>query len=133
MPLTKDRDTVARDPALLAYPIAAGVKIFAGALVVLSAAGFLQPGTTALGLRAVGRAEDQYDNTGGAAGAITGTARRGVYFYKNSVADPIAQADCGNACFVADDETVAKTNGANTRSQAGIVRNVEVNGVWVEF
>jgi hypothetical protein len=34
---------------------------------------------------------------------------------------------------VVDDQTVAKTNGSSTRSVAGIVRQVDSDGVWVEI
>ena len=34
-------------------------------------------------------------------------------------------------CYVVDDETVAKTNGTNTRSRAGVVVDVDAQGVWV--
>jgi hypothetical protein len=34
---------------------------------------------------------------------------------------------------VVDDQTVAKTNGSSSRSVAGIIRDVDADGVWVEF
>ena len=41
--------------------------------------------------------------------------------------------DIGKDCFIVDDQTVAKTNGANTRSRAGKVFDVDADGVWVDF
>jgi len=38
----------------------------------------------------------------------------------------------GKTCYIVDDETVAKTNGTNTRSAAGTVVGVESDGVWVQ-
>ena len=32
-----------------------------------------------------------------------------------------------------DDQTVAKTNGGNTRSPAGIIDSVDADGVWIRF
>jgi hypothetical protein len=122
-----------RDPSLNGLPIAANVKINAGALVATSAAGLAQPGATALNLVAAGRAEEMVDNTGGAASALTVQVRRGCFQFKNLGADPVVQADWGKDCFIHDDETVAKTNGGNTRSIAGKVRGVDSGGVWVEI
>ena len=42
------------------------------------------------------------------------------------------QADVGKTCFILDDATVAKTNGTNTRSECGVVVQVDTAGVWVE-
>ena len=51
--------------------------------------------------------------------------------------DAIAQADVGKVCFIVDDQTVAKTNGGNTRSPAGIVDGMACRfgggNVWVRF
>ena len=47
-------------------------------------------------------------------------------------ADAITIADLGNACYLVDDATVAKTNGSSTRSVAGIIRYVDDLGPWVE-
>lgn len=133
MPLAKERSTLARDAFINAQPVAANVKIYKGSLVAYSAAGLLQPGATATTLIAAGRAEETVDNTGGAASALNCTFRRGVFQFKNLAGDPVVQADIGKDCFIVDDETVAKTNGTNTRSVAGKVRGVDSAGVWVEF
>jgi hypothetical protein len=132
MPLTRERNTPARHSGQWAYKVAAGVHIMAGALVVLEA-GYARPGKTGTGLVAVGRAEETVDNAAGAAGAARVRVERGTFLFANSATDPITQAEVGTDCFVVDDETVAKTDGAGTRSRAGIVREVEIGGVWVEF
>ena len=48
-------------------------------------------------------------------------------------ADAITLADVGSDCYIVDDQTVAKTNGTNTRSVAGKVFDVDADGVWVDF
>lgn len=40
-------------------------------------------------------------------------------------------ADIGSDCYIVDDQTVAKTNGTNTRSVAGKIMDVDAQGVWV--
>jgi hypothetical protein len=126
-------DTIARGSERMSQPVAAGAKINQGALVVLTAAGLAAPASTALNLRAAGRAEETVDNTGGAAAAKSIEIRRGQFKFKNAGADPVTQADVLGDCYIVDDDTVARTNGANTRSRAGTVINVEPSGVWVEI
>lgn len=57
--------------------------------------------------------------------------RAGTFLFKNAAADPVTRAEIGKACFVLDDETVAKTNPNNIRPKAGTVVDVESVGVWV--
>lgn len=128
--LTAPRNTLQRVGDVTAYPVAADTVIHQGGLVVL-AAGYAAPGSTATGLVAVGRAESSVNNAGGAAGAQQVEARVGVFRFANSVADPIAAADRGSACYIVDDQTVAKTSGSGTRSLAGTVYGVDADGVWV--
>jgi hypothetical protein len=133
MATTKDRDTWRRPANQLAPRVAANVKINAGALVALTAAGLATPGATATTLTAAGVAEEPCDNTGGAAGAKRVTLSRGVFRFNNLGADAVTEADLLKDCFIVDDDTVAKTNGGATRSRAGKVIDVEAGGVWVEI
>lgn len=137
MALTTERLTPrlgdAAQIAMLALPVKANTKIYAGALVVIDA-GYAAPGRTATGLIAAGVAQATVDNTGGAAGAKTIEVRRGPHKFKNSSAgDAIAQADVGKTVYIVDDETVAKTDGTGTRSAAGRVLAIESDGVFVEI
>lgn len=132
--LIKDRNTVRRDSVLHSDPVAATTRIYAGALVCLNAAGHAVPGSTSTTLRARGIAQDQVDNSVGAAGDLAVTTRRGVFLLGNSTAaDAITIADIGATCYIVDDQTVARTNGSNTRSVAGKVDGVDASGVWVEI
>ena len=131
MPLTADRNTHRREGEILVLGVAAAAKIFAGALVVANAAGYAAPGSTALGLKAVGRAEAQADNTGGANGAVTVEVRRGVFKFANQANDKVTAAHLLSDCYIVDDATVAATDASGTRSPAGIVVGVDSDGVWV--
>jgi hypothetical protein len=131
--LNADRNTQARAGEFLVLPVAANAKIYAGALVVVNASGYAAPGSTATGLKAAGRAEEQIDNTGGANGAKNVTVRRGVFKFKNAAADPVGTAHVLGDCYIVDDETVAATDGTGTRSKAGKVLAVDADGVWVEI
>ncbi|EML3977465.1 hypothetical protein RNF44_007035 [Pseudomonas aeruginosa] len=130
MALTKDRNTPRRDGMQFNDPVAANAKIFAGSLVCRNAV----PGALSTTIAARGIAQEQVDNTGGAAGAKRIETRRGVFQLANSAsADQITRADIGKECFIVDDQTVAKTSATDTRSVAGVVRDVDDGGVWVEI
>jgi hypothetical protein len=131
---TANRPTPQRDGNRLSRPVAANVRCFAGTIACVDANGRFTPGATATTLRARGVFIAEANNTGGAAGAISAEAERGTFRFDNSAAgDAIAAADIGTTCFIVDDQTVAKTNGSSTRSAAGIVIDVDAQGVWVEF
>jgi hypothetical protein len=131
--LTAARNTPQRAGDILGYPVKASVKPIQGGIAVLSA-GYAAPATTATGLIAIGRFEATVDNTSGADGALSVQVRRGTFRFGNSASgDLIAQADAGADCYLVDDQTVAKTSGANTRSVAGKIIAVDSDGVWVKI
>jgi hypothetical protein len=113
---------------------AAAQLIYAGAIVMRNAAGFLVKGVTATGLVGVGRAEALVNNAAGAAGDLVVDYAPGTFRFGNSAAaDEITAADIGNVCYAVDDQTVAKTHATNTRSPAGTIEDVDAYGVWVRF
>lgn len=134
MALSKDRNTKRRDGVSFNDPLAASTRIFAGALVCLNAAGNAVPGATSTTLKARGVAQEYVDNSAGAAGDQRVSTRRGVFNFANSAsADEITRADIGVNAYIVDDQTVAKTSATNTRSVAGVIRDVDSDGVWVEI
>lgn len=141
--LTQNRDTKQKGRLPVhefnSFPVKAGVKIYKGALVVLNA-GYLAPATVATTLISMGRAEEFIDNTGSAVDGQDASGNplecpvtHGSFLWANSAAgDLIAQTEVGKACYIVNDQTVAKTDGGATRSIAGKVTRVEAAGVWVE-
>jgi len=112
--LTDNRDTAEKaSPFAFRHtrPVAAGVLIYQGALVALNAAGFLEPVTAAAGLTPVGRAEEQVDNSTGAAGDANCDVRSGIFAWENDLVAPVALADTGAVVYGEDDQTVS-TNAA---------------------
>lgn len=123
-------DTV---PPLLKVKIAASVTCYQGGMAMLDA-GYAKPAAAAVGKLIIGRFERTYNNASGAAGDITGEVRRGVFKFNNSLSgDLIAQAQVGTICYAVDDETVAKTSNSGARSVAGVVVQVETDGVFVQM
>lgn len=131
MPLTQDRNTPLKSTEVIVVGIAAGVRIYAGALVVANAAGFAAPGSTAVGLTYLGRAEEFVDNRDGAAGAATVEIRRGKAF-KWANDGTVVQANLFKTAYIVDDQTVAAADAGGTRSAAGRIVGIDSDGVWVE-
>ncbi|MGS1019196.1 hypothetical protein [Burkholderia glumae] len=130
---TQDRNTPMKDADVLVVALKAGALIRAGVIVVVDATGYAVEGTTATGLTYLGRADQYVDNTGGANGAKTVEIRRHKAFkWENLGTDAVTQAQLGKTCYIADNQTVAATDGTGTRSAAGIVLGVDADGVWVQ-
>lgn len=114
--------------------VAAGVRIFGGALVARNAAGEILPAVAALGLVGIGRAEREVDNRDGEAGDATVEFDQGTFrFATAGGADAIDATDVGALVFMVDDQTVGATDGGGSRSPAGIVEMVDDLGAWVRF
>ena len=134
--LTKNTPRESRAGDEFTDPVKAAMKIYAGALTVLDASGDAMPGDTIANGAAVARgvAQEHVDNSGGGDGDASVRVRRGVYRFANSAAaDAITRAEIGDVCYVVDDSTVAKTSDTNARIEAGIIRDVDAGGVWVEI
>lgn len=130
--LTENRPTKQMNTGDRSGLLGANQAVFAGAILMRNAAGQLIKGATATGSFGVGRAEAPGVST--TAGVTPQPYREGVFQYANSASgDLIAAADIGTVCYIVDDQTVAKTNGTNTRSPAGTVYDVDALGVWVRF
>lgn len=129
---TKNRNTPQTPGHRRGYPVAANARCFAGTVAVIDATGLAQPGKTGLELIAVGVFEHLVDNYAGAAGDQVAEVLRGYFRLENSAdAEALTPAEIGQTCYLVDDQTVAKTDGAGTRSIAGIVDGVDDVGVWV--
>jgi hypothetical protein len=113
-------------------PVAADAVIEEGMMVAYNAAGYLVPWTSAINLKALGRAEEAYDNTGGANGAKRIKVSVGVYLLKNYASDLVTRAILLGNCFIYNSETVRLTNpSGTTTSIAGVVIDVTPGGVIV--
>ena len=101
-------------------PMQASVKINKGAIVVANSSGNAAAATTATGLTCLGIADEDQDNTGGSAGALSILVRRGDFVIANNDSgDPIDQTMLYKTVYLTDDNTVCKTNGSSTKSAAG--------------
>ena len=130
-------------------PVEANTNIYLGGIVALNAAGNAVPAsattTVANAQRVVGRAEyvkngmpgQNAINNPGAAGAISITARKGVFLYASDAS--VGAAQLGLNCFALDDNTVTaldRASGASVQqyAAAGQVVAIDPSGqVWVDF
>lgn len=133
--LAADRNTARREARCFVDPMAASVKIYAGALTVLDASGNAQPGVTATGLVARGRAEEQVDNSTGIAGAKSVRVEAGVFGFGSD--GTITRAHINKTVYIVDDQTLSATDGTGTRSAAGTLKDLEGSGAtataWVQI
>src|SRR5690554_6562272 len=132
--LTDNRDIPEKaHPASMIHGFqgANSTQFYHGGIVVIDQAdGRLKKGVTGTGLLCVGRCEE--DVLTGASNTRKVKAKSGIFKWGNSAAsDAIAADDIGKDCFIVDDQTVALTNGTNTRSKAGTIYDVDSDGVWV--
>ena len=133
--LTADRTTIEHAGPDYSSAVYQSTIIYGGSIVCLNSTGYLVPGSTATGLVAVGRSNEQVDNSAGSSGDLACSFRMGVFSFGNSAGgDEITIAEIGDVCFIVDDQTVAKTNGSGTRSPAGKIMGIdEWGGVEVQI
>lgn len=112
--------------------LAAGAVIEAGQMVALNAAGNAVPASDAANLRVIGRAEEDVDNTGGAAGDLTVLVKRGIFRWDNSATAAVTDALIGLPAYVEDATTVAAASGPTNDIEAGLVIRIDAEGVWID-
>lgn len=110
--------------------VKAATKIYKGALVAKNAAGYVLPAADVAGQTVIGVAMETVDNTGGADGALTIRVTTGVFKFTNYGADPCVQADMHGIVRVQDDTTV-RNAGGTADIIAGILEQIDSDGVWV--
>lgn len=131
MALSASRNTPRRDGVSTAIGLAANVTCHQGGIVVVDATGYAMPAKTALNLVAMGIAELSATN-GAVAGEVRAQVRSGTFRFGSAGGpDQIGQAQLGRVVYLVDDETVAATNGTNTRSPAGVCVDIDPAGIWV--
>lgn len=108
-----------------ALPVAAGVNLFANALVALNASGYVVPASASASLLVLGRIVNSVDNTGGAAGAQNVIVEQGAFDYDiASGVNAVTIADVGKLVFAQDDHTVSRTDQAGTLPALGVLLNL---------
>ncbi len=102
--LAADRNTKEAIGDMEVFPVAGTTKIYAGSSVGIKPDGYAAPGADLEGMKAVGRAEEMVDNSGGADGDLTIKVKRGIFEFTGA---GFTIADVGKEVFISDDQTVA--------------------------
>jgi hypothetical protein len=130
--LTKDRATPYRDGIEIEFPVAANIKIYAGSLVCANTNGYAAPASDTAGLKFLGVALEQMDNTGGANGAKKVRLRRTGTFEFDALS--ITQAMVGTAMYVVDDHTIDDAAGPLNDVRVGLlVKYVSDTKGWIDI
>ncbi|MDI6853161.1 MAG: hypothetical protein QME75_06090 [Deltaproteobacteria bacterium] len=130
--LTQDRATPYREGIEIEFPVAGATKIYAGSLVGANAEGFAVPAADTAGLKFLGVALEQVDNTGGANGAKVVRLRRTGVFEFNAAS--ITQAMVGAPMYLKDDNTFDDAAGTTNNIKAGVlVKYVTDTKGWIDI
>jgi hypothetical protein len=117
-------------PEFADQPVNGTAHILAGTMVALNTDGDLVMVTATTGLKVLGRADEEKDNTSGNDGDLVCRVRYGVFPWAMVGGDEVDRGDIGATVYAADNNTVGKTDGGGTRSSAGVLVDVdEVNGL----
>jgi predicted RecA/RadA family phage recombinase len=125
--LTESVNVVEQHGVLLSSPMAVDV-IYRGALVMHNAAGFLAPCAAESGAVFAGVAEQEIDNSVGAAGDKECRHIHDGRFLLTGAG--FVQGDVGEIVYASDDQTITKTAGSNVLV-GKIAKFVSATQVWV--
>lgn len=129
------RATKRRDGRQFVHGVANNSNIPTGVIISMNTSGYVVNGRTSTVDTCLGVSTSDGNNTGLGDGVTKITWERGTWgpFANSASGDLITLADVGKNCYLVDNQTVAKTSGTNTRVVAGVVRDVDADGVWVQF
>jgi len=141
--LTLDRHTIEKQGKVYAFPIAANTLCHAGGLAVVLPDGTARPAiadANAAVCVPIGRFRRRYNNLTGADVMIDVSVRStcevesGIFRWENdSAPNAVTTSLLHQQCYALDDQTVtaANSSGGHALGYAGIVMDVDANGVWV--
>ena len=113
--------------------VAGGARIFKGAAIARNPAGFVVPAADTLGLRVIGIAQEQVDNTTGTDGAATVKYLTGVSAkFRSDTTSPVTQANLyAGVVYAKDDQTVQAASGRGV--VMGIAESIEHDGTVMVY
>lgn len=131
--LAADNETIKGPLAGLALVQALTVldteKMYVGGLMAVDNAGEAQMASDTLGLRVLGICPENVDNSDD--GETVAPPKPGIFRLNNSSTNAVTVGMRGRPCYVEDDNTVASTS--TNLVPAGLVHDVDTDGVWVDL
>jgi len=109
------------------FTILATEIMYAGGMGAQLYTGEVQEAADVVGLRVLGRVAQKVDNT---LDGLSCLIEAGVFQYDNSSSNPLSRLNLGQVCYVETDQCVASTS--TYLIAAGLVFDVDANGVWVD-
>lgn len=129
MAFSQDRATQQREGYEFAVPVAGSTVIYAGSIVAVNSSGYAVPASDTAGLKVLGMAIEQVDNSDGADGAKQVVIRRcRAFLLKGS---SLSQANVGGTVYAVDDETVAASGTTNSIAVGKLLEIVSSTAGWV--
>ena len=127
--LTSNFNRTEKEGKLVSMPAGAN-HIYKNALLMLNAAGFVQPAAALAGAVYAGMAYEECDNSGGAAGD------KSVRIERESALEiagsGFVSVDLGKEVYASDDNTVSTTQGANEVAVGIIIEVIAADKVLVK-
>lgn len=132
--LTADRNTEYSLGDLLAIPVAADTRIYAGSLVCSNSGGYAVPADDASGFVFEGVATEQVDNRDGADGDLSVVVRRRGR-YRFACKTNLNQSALSAAVYAVDDQTVSADAAEVTNDvPVGVIDRVESSSdCWISI
>jgi hypothetical protein len=131
MSVTANQNVTRGDCERLSGPIAASTRLYKDTLVFVSATGYLDDDTASGANSFAGVSVDDYDNSSGSAGDISGEVRsEGRFLLTGS---GFTQASVGDDVFASDNFTITTVSTASTVRIGKITDYVSSTQVWVEI
>jgi len=127
--LTKSTPREVKDSKLVPYGVLADKIIYRGAMVMLDAAGFLQPCSQVAGSCFAGVSRDEVDMTGLTSGDVKALIETKDAFYINIAA--AAVENIGDIVYALDDNTVELVQTLNSVPVGKIIEVVSATKVLV--
>lgn len=131
-------NTEYRDGILIPVPLAAAAIVLMGTFAVVGADGYAVASANvgAADQICLGIWESDAENPD-VAGSVHGVVRRNKHFLvANSSTDPVTQVEIGQVVYVADNQTIAKTDNAGVLPIAGTFMGFDLENptfAWVEI
>lgn len=127
--LIKDRNTKRRAGVEFVSPVAAGVRLFTGAIACLDAQGFAVPASTATGLKFPALVLEGVDNASGVDGEASVSLSREVVGLDAD--SDIDRTVIGQPVYLVDDHTVSADS--TGKSRAGLLVDILAGQAWVDL
>ncbi|WP_375591042.1 capsid cement protein [Hoeflea alexandrii] len=111
------------------YPVLAGVIIYGGTAMGVTAALAAVPAGHVNAVALVGIAEERIDNSAGATGDQLANAKKGIF---DIVLAGATAANIGDPVYASADDTFTLDDAAGANLQIGTLHAIDADGVWLK-